>query len=155
MKLLVHVFIYFGILSVAIYASLFIKPRIWLHRMPPAVRTKVQDKTQKEQKWFIILGIPMGIVFFYYPAVVTIFLYNRFDHIVLSLFVFTAGFALWDTLILDLLIFCKVTPKRIIIPGTSIHDYKDKKYHLKSGYKGLIIAKLYSLIVGTIISVIF
>lgn len=153
MNLFIHAFIYFGILTVFIYVGLLIKPRIWLHRMPPTVRSKVPEKTAREKMWFAILGIPLGCVFFFYPAVVTSLLYTRLDHIFLSLFVFTAGFAIWDTLILDLLIFCKITPKSMIISGTTAQDYKDKMYHVKSGFKGLIMALVYTVLVGLIIYV--
>ena len=151
MILFIHIFIYVVTLTFFIYAGLLIKPRIWLHRMPPGVRAKVHAKTHSEKWWFAISGIPLGLVFFFYPAVVTAFLYDQPVHIVLSLFAFTAGFALWDTLILDLFIFCNITPKKMIIEGTTVQDYKDKTYHVKSGVKGFVMALMYSLIVGFII----
>ncbi len=49
-----------------------------------------------------------------------------------------AGFAAWGILILDLLIFCKLTPGFVIIHGTEREDYSNMKYHLVSGAKGLL-----------------
>ncbi|NHB67713.1 hypothetical protein [Perlabentimonas gracilis] len=151
MSLIFHILIYLITLSVFIYVSLLLKPRIWLHRMPPAVRAKVNGKTPEERRWFVILGVPLGLVFFFYPIAITALMYNQLHHILLSLFAFTAGFAIWDTLILDLLIFCGITPKPMIIEGTTKHDYKDKMYHLKSGAKGLVMAIVYSVVMGLLV----
>jgi hypothetical protein len=57
---------------------------------------------------------------------------------------FLAGFAVWDTLVLDLLIFCKITPRFIIIDGTNREDYANLKYHLRSGAKGLVLSLAFS-----------
>ena len=68
------------------------------------------------------------------------------------LIAFFAGFALWDTLVLDLLIFCKMTPRFIIIEGTSREDYSNMKYHLVSGAKGLVMSLVFSGIVALLLS---
>jgi hypothetical protein len=65
---------------------------------------------------------------------------------------FFLGFALWDTLVLDLLIFCKVTPRFIIIEGTSREDYSNMKYHLVSGTKGLAMSLVFSGIAALLLS---
>lgn len=67
MSLIFHILIYLLTLSIFIYASLLLNPRIWLHRMPPAVRAKVNGKTLEEKRWFVIMGVPMGFVFFFIP----------------------------------------------------------------------------------------
>lgn len=148
MSLFFHTLFYLITVFTFIYASLLLKPRIWVHRMPHVVRAKVNGKTHEEIRWFVILGIPMGLVFFFYPNVITALLYNQLHHIMLSQFAFTAGLALWDSLILDLFIFCGITPTPMIIHKTTNNDYKDKAYHIKSGIKGLVVATVYSLFVG-------
>lgn len=154
MSLIFHILIYVITLTIFIYASLLLKPRIWLHRIPPVVRTKVNGETLEEKRWFAVLGVLMGLVFFFYPIAITALMYSQLHHILLSLFTFTAGFAIWDTIILNLFIFCGVTPKPMIIEGTSKHDYKDKVYHLKSGIKGLLMPVVYSVVVGLIFQII-
>lgn len=42
----------------------------------------------------------------------------------------------------------------MIIEGKTKHDYKDKMYHLKSGFKGLVMAVVYSVVVGIILQFI-
>lgn len=70
----------------------------------------------------------------------------------LILCAFFAGFALWDTLVLDLLIFCKLTPRFIVIPGTVREDYSNMKYHLVSGTKGVLISVVFSGVLAAILA---
>jgi len=52
-----------------------------------------------------------------------------------------------------LLIFCIITPKFIIIPGTSREDYANMKYHLVSGAKGLVISVVASALFAAVMSI--
>jgi hypothetical protein len=67
------------------------------------------------------------------------------------LFLFFLSFDICDTFILDLLIFCGITPRFIVIEGTERKDYKNVSYHLKSGAKGLIILTIAALVLGAVI----
>ncbi|MGC9313500.1 MAG: hypothetical protein ACP5IA_12495, partial [Sediminispirochaetaceae bacterium] len=67
------------------------------------------------------------------------------------LFLFFLSFDICDTFILDLLIFCGITPRFIVIEGTERSDYKNVSYHLKSGAKGLIILTVAALVLGAVI----
>ena len=70
----------------------------------------------------------------------------------LMLLAFFAGFALWDTLVSDLLIFCKMTPRFILIEGTSREDYSNMKYYLVSGAKGSVMSIVFSGIWALLLS---
>jgi hypothetical protein len=152
LELLTHLLIYFTLLSVLLYSSVAYNPRMWLHRMPPAVTAKVPPKTAAEKTLlFKTVAIPFLLLLTVYP-----FLYAfQQDAVWLNYFLifsaFFAGFDVWDTLILDLLIFCVITPKFIIIPGTERQDYADMKPHLISGAKGLLISLITSGILATIL----
>jgi len=158
MQLWAHILLYNLILSVYLYASLAIDPRMWLHRMPPEVRAKVPPKTEAERKRLIPLGVPFLILMIGYPvwytaarAVSSANLTGGpagYFHITGLLFLFFLSFDLWDTLVLDLLIFCGITPQFIIIEGSNRGDYKNVRYHLKSGAKGLIFLTAGALILG-------
>lgn len=67
------------------------------------------------------------------------------------LFLFFLSFDICDTFILDLLIFCGITPRFIVIEGTERGDYKNVSYHLKSGAKGLIILTIAALVLGAVV----
>jgi hypothetical protein len=152
--LFIHLAIYFCIVSVLIFAVLLTKPRLWLHRMPPEVVTKVAPKTPAEKKAFLVFGIPLLLIMFGYPIGYAYITQDSLKEMIQTIFVFSAGFALWDTLVLDLIVFCTITPKAILIEGTTASDYKNKTYHLIAGAKGLIIAVISSIVLGYLLYLI-
>ena len=144
MNLLTHVLIYNLAASILIYGSLAYNPRLWLHRMPPEVRSKVKEKTSQERKVFLRIALPFLLLLFGYPIVYGLQAKADFLTSFLTLTAFFAGFALWDTLVLDLLLFCQFTPRFVIIHGTRREDYSNRKYHLVSGAKGLVMSVIFS-----------
>jgi hypothetical protein len=150
MNLIVHLLIYNLTASIYLYATLAYNPRMWLHRMPPEVLAKVTGKTPEEKRIFIYFALPFLLWLFGYPIVYVLGQQSTFLADFLTLCAFFAGFALWDTLILDLLIFCKFTPRFVIIPGTVREDYSNMKYHLVSGAKGFLMSVAFSLVLSAI-----
>jgi hypothetical protein len=152
MHFLTHLLIYNLAASVLIYGSLAYNPRLWLHRMPPEVRSKVPEKTDQERKIFLTIALPFLLLLFGYPIVYAFQEQKDLLSNFLVLSAFFAGFALWDTLVLDLLIFCTFTPRAIVIKGTSREDYSNTKYHLISGVKGLVMSILFSGFLAMIVT---
>jgi hypothetical protein len=144
MNILTHLLIYNFVISIFLYGSLAYKPRMWLHRMPPEVTAKVPGKTSQERKSFITFAIPLLLWMFGYPIFYVLQQDASLSTNFLILLAFFGGFVLWDTLVLDLLIFCKMTPRFIIIEGTNREDYSNMKYHLVSGAKGLAMSVVFS-----------
>ena len=153
MNIFTHLFIYNFVISIFLYGSLAYKPRMWLHRMPPEVTTKVSEKTPQERKLFILFALPFLLWLFGYPILYVLQQDASLSTNLLMLLAFFAGFALWDTLVLDLLIFCKMTPRFIIIEGTSREDYSNMKYHLVSGAKGLVMSLVFSGVMALILTI--
>lgn len=184
MSLFSHILIYNLVLSVYLYATLALDPRMWLHRMPPEVVAKVPPKTASERRRLIPLGIPFLAVMAGYPvwyaasyaassagagigtagqaaaaaganigagAATSAAAGASYWEISGLLFLFFLSFDICDTFILDLLIFCGITPHFIVIEGTERSDYKNVSYHLKSGAKGLIILTVAALVLGAVI----
>jgi hypothetical protein len=154
MNLLIHLLIYNLAASVWLYGSLAYNPRMWLHRMPPEVRSKVPDKTPAERKLFIGVALPFLLLLFVYPIAYAIQQDTTLGATTWTLLAFFASFALWDTLVLDLLIFCKLTPRFVIIDGTTRADYSNMKYHLISGAKGLIMSVVFSGLAVSMITLV-
>lgn len=149
--MLIHFIIYNLFLSILLYASLAVDPRMWLHRMPPAVVAKVPPKTAREKQKFLFWGILTAAIMFLYPPVVVYLQHYNWPQtlwMVLSLYV---SFNLVDTLILDLLIFVYLTPPFIIIPGTQLSDYKDARYHVRAGLMGMVISLVGGLVMGGLV----
>ena len=152
MNLLFHLLIYYLLLSVLLYGSLAYNPRMWLHRMPPEVTAKIPPKTPSEKRLLIkTVAIPFLLLLVAYPTIHVLQQEANWLHYFLILCSFLAGFDIWDTLVLDLLIFCKLTPRFIIIAGTERQDYANMSYHLTSGVKGVLIALVASGVLATIL----
>ena len=152
MNLLIHLAIYYLVISILLYASLAYNPRMWMHRMPPEVVQKVPPRTPAEKRLLYIFAIPFLLILFIYPVIYV--LYQQPAGFLDQFLIFCAffvGFALWDTLVLDLLIFCKITPKFVIMPGTTRQDYANMKYHLVSGSKGVMMSITFSLLLAILI----
>jgi hypothetical protein len=98
----------------------------------------------EEKRVFIYFALPFLFWLFGYPSVYVLQQEVNFLPTFLMLCAFFAGFAVWDTLILDLLIFCIFTPSFIIIPGTAREGYSNMKYHLVSGTKGILMSVVFS-----------
>jgi hypothetical protein len=151
-QLAFQLLIYYLVLSILLYGSLAINPRMWLHRMPPAVVAKVPPKTAYEKKILLTTtAIPFLLLLLAYPVIYVLRKEGNWLSYFGILCAFFLGFDLWDTLILDLLIFCKLTPRFIIIAGTNRADYADMRYHLVSGFKGLVLSIAFSGVLATIL----
>ena len=152
MNLLTHLTIYNLMASLLIYGSIAYQPRLWLHRMPPEVRKKVPPKTPEENKLFLFVALPFVLLLFAYPIVYVIQEGTNPASSFWVLLAFFAGFAVWDTLVLDILIFCRLTPRFIIINGTERGDYSNMKYHLVSGAKGLAMSVVFSALLALVLT---
>lgn len=152
MNLLTHLTIYNLMASLLIYGSLAYQPRLWLHRMPPEVRSKVPPKTPDENKLFLWVALPFLLLLFAYPIGYVIQEGTNLATSFWMLLAFFAGFAVWDTLVLDILIFCKLTPRFIIVKGTERVDYSNMKYHLVSGAKGLLMSAVFSALLALVLT---
>lgn len=69
----------------------------------------------------------------------------------LSFWLYASGIAfafnLWDWLFLDWLIFCTITPKMFVIPGSEGHPaYKNYFFH----FRGFLIGTLFSAVMGLV-----
>jgi hypothetical protein len=112
------------------------------------VCSKVPEKTPQERKLFVKIALPFLLLLLGYPIVYILLENTDLASSFLTLCAFFAGFALWDTLVLDLLIFCKLTPRFVVISGTNREDYSNMKYHLVSGAKGLVLSVVFSVVLA-------
>jgi hypothetical protein len=84
-----------------------------------------------------------------------VFTFRLEENSFFSLFLYAFGvvwaFNLWDWLVLDWLIFCTITPKQFVIPGSEGHPaYKDYAFH----FRGFLIGTVFSFAVGLTVAVI-
>lgn len=144
--------IYVAVATVLLLGLVLYNPRLMLQDYPPAIRAIVPPKTDAEKRQSILLGMPFLLALLILPFV---FVFRLEETSFLGLFLHAFGvvwvFNLWDWLVLDWLLFCTITPKQMIIPGSEGHPaYKDYAFH----FRGFLIGTVFSLMMGLIVAVV-
>jgi hypothetical protein len=152
-KVLTDGFILSALSTLLILVSIRISPRLWLQDYPKDIQALVPPKTAQEQRQGLIFGIPFLLLLIGFPLFSTYSVAQQvmgeISFFVLFLHAFGVAFVfnLVDLLIIDLLVFCMITPRFIIIPGSEgAAGYKDYMFH----FRGFLIGTVFSGIVGLI-----
>jgi hypothetical protein len=148
-----HSGLYVALATIFLLFLVIYNPRLMLQDYPPAIKEIVPAKTDKEKRLSTWLGLPFLLVLFVFPIYATFVFQARTggeaNFLSLWLYAFGIAFAfnLWDWLILDWLVFCTITPKRFVIPGSEGHPaYKDYFFH----FRGFLIGTVFSAVMGLI-----
>jgi hypothetical protein len=147
--------------SLVLIAVLRFNPRLFLQDYPDAIREAVPPKTERERRQSLLVSIPFLALFLVIPVASTLAL-KRSSPLVpsflqLSLHAFGVVFIfnLVDLLLLDWVMFCLITPKFIIVPGTEeMKEYKDYAYHFRAFMKGTILSFAAGLAIGGVVSLL-
>lgn len=146
------------IASLLILVSLRINPRMWLQDYPQDIQNRVPPKTEREKRQSLIVGIPFLVVLAVVPFISTLILKSHsggdtsFLHLFLNAFGVAFFFNLVDLLLLDWLMFCTITPKFLVIPGTEgMKAYKDYCYHFKASLVGTALSVVAGLVIAGIV----
>jgi hypothetical protein len=148
---LLHAGIFIGLATFFLLVLVIYNPRLMMQDYPPAIKSAVPPKTEHEKRLSIWLGLPFMLVLFIYPFYATFAFQAQADG--------GAGFSrrsctpsgspvafnLWDWLVLDWLVFCTLTPRNFVLPGTEGHPaYKDYVFH------SFLIGTVYSILMALI-----
>jgi hypothetical protein len=158
-QFLLHAGFLCGLVTIFLLAMVFYNPRLMLQDYPSAIQALVPPKTGKEKRLTILLGLPLIFLLSVYPVYAT-FAFQAgaggragFLHLFLYAFGFSLVFNLWDWLVLDWLIFCTLTPRRFVLPGTEGNPaYKDYAFHFRGFLKGIGFSLLMGLIAAGIVA---
>ena len=148
-----HSGLYIALATIPLLFLVIANPRLMLQDYPPAIKEIVPPKTEAEKRQSTWLGLPFILVLFVFPIYST-FVYQAragggAGFLLLWLHAFGIAFAfnLWDWLVLDWLVFCTITPKRFVIPGSEGHPaYKDYFFH----FRGFLIGTVFCVVMGLI-----
>ena len=140
--------------STFIVITMRLKPRIWLQDYPQDVQAQVPPKTEQEKRLSLVLGIPFLLLLIAVPLISTLMLEARYPQTA-TFFALAANafgvafvFNVVDWLILDWLMFCTVTPRFVVIPGSEgAAGYKNYGYH----FRGFLIGTVFSAASGLVI----
>lgn len=147
-QLLIDSAIYVALATLPLVGLVLYNPRLMLQDYPPAIKAIVPPKTDAEKRQSTLLGMPFLLALLVLPFV---FVFRLNETSFLALFVHAFGivwaFNIWDWLVLDWLVFCSLTPKRFVIPGSEGHPaYKDYAFH----FRGFLIGTVFSLVMALI-----
>jgi len=144
-----------GVAFLIMLASMMVTPRIWMQDYPKPIQDKVSPKTEDEKRLSLAFGIPFILVLVGGPFVLTALQATRHPGAAtfVDLFLYAGGLALvfnlLDWLVIDWLVFCTLTPRIIVIPGTEGNPaYKDYFYH----FRGFLIGTVFSAVVGLVVA---
>ncbi|MFX1536274.1 MAG: hypothetical protein ACFFDI_18820 [Promethearchaeota archaeon] len=133
-------------------------PRIWGYQdYPDRIKKKIPSQTREERVTGGLVGMPWFIFIFGYPLVSTAFFEAdlggeiSFEVAFLNMFSMVLLFFLVDLVVLDWFIISKITPRFVIIDGTTPEDYKDFSHHYKRHLIALIPLTLLCLLFSAII----
>jgi len=147
------------ITSLWLIISLLVNPRIFLHDYPAKIQEKVSPKTNAEKRLTYIFGVPFMLMLLLGSFLSTLSLKNSGNIQFLALWLNAAGvllvFNIVDWLILDWLIFCTITPRFVVIPGSEgMPDYKDYGFHFRGFLHGIAYSVLGGLLITVMVSIL-
>lgn len=147
-----HSGLYVALATIFLLTLVLHNPRLMLQDYPPAIQEVVPPKKEGEKRLSTWLGLPFILILFIFPVYATfVFQAQTGGAGFLSLWLYAFGIAfafnLWDWLVLDWLVFCTITPKRFVIPGSEGHPaYKDYFFH----FRGFLIGTVLSAVMGIV-----
>lgn len=148
---MIHAAIYVGLATVLLVGLVVYNPRLMLQDYPPAIQAVVPPKSATEKRLSIWLGLPFLLVLLVYPIYATFDYRSSAQAGFLQLWLYAFGivfaFNVWDWLVLDWLVFCSITPRFLVVPGSEGHPaYKDYFFH----FRGFLIGSIFSAALGLI-----
>jgi hypothetical protein len=158
-----NILLHGGILGVLFSACMILlvrhNPRFALNDLPTDVQDKVPPQTKREKIEAGLLGGPVFILYFVAIVFSTLALKRQHsgDISFLLLFIHAYGvlfISTWlELLLADWVVYCTITPKFIIIPGTEAADgYKDYGHQFRAHLRGTVYAVPVALIITAVAS---
>jgi hypothetical protein len=144
-------------LSAVLFAMALRNPRLMLQDYPKDMQAAVPPKTAAERRETVGWGVLFLVLLFGTPlaAAVTARLQQpglSFGGGFLNVFLVLLVFNLVDWLLLDWLVFCTLTPRFVILPGTEgMAGYKDYAIHFRGFLIGLGLSLVASALSGLVV----
>ena len=155
-------FVFSLLFSALLLVMIKINPEMMLNDYPPEIKARygpVSEKTKKQRKPFVILflliviGVPLLSIMRLDQMIAGV---PSFLEIFVNIFTLFLVFNIVDLLILDWLIFCAITPRFIVLPGTEgTAAYKDYGFHFRGFLIGCIICLVSGLLFSGIATLVY
>ena len=159
--------IFFGLVFSILFSSLLlvmvkINPEMMLNDYPPDIKAQygpASEKTKQQRKPYvllfllILLGVPILSILRLDQMIAGV---PSFLEVFVNIFTLFLVFNIVDLLILDWLIFCAITPRFIVLPGTEgMAGYKDYGFHFRGFLIGITVCLVSGLVFAGIATLVY
>jgi len=161
--LLLHALAWGLVLSVYMTAAIFALARIdvgmWVNDYPPDIRERYGPIRPESKRRGLVLGIPAMVIGLAIAVIGTLRAGGGevlgFGELFLHMFVVMTVFNLVDLVVLDWLIFVRLRPRFLVLPGTEdCVGYDDDAFHFVAFLKGTALITVLSAIVAGVLIVL-
>jgi hypothetical protein len=157
-RILLHGAILSGIGSLLLMSAVYFNPRFARKDLPRDIQDATSPLTRKEKLQALAFGIPFLALGLAVPFVSALTLPSTSNgdvsFLTLSIHIFGVilVFNLVDLFVLDWLIYCTITPRFVVIPGTEgFAGYKDFGHQFRAHIRGTILQAALSLALAGIV----
>jgi len=156
---LLHGFIICLPFSVFVIITFWLRPRLWLHSLPPDIIEKAEPKTEIENSITRSLLLPLYILILPGLSVASVFYLHEttsinysFIDILIHIYSIWIVVHLWDFLILDCGATLLIDPQRPPISGTEgAKGWRDYKFHFRAFIRATIMSALFVVPIALIL----
>jgi hypothetical protein len=160
-RILAHGALLSVLASLVVMGAVTFNPRFALKDLPRDIRESVPPLTRRETLQALFFFIPFMALLVGIPILSALGLepQGAVDVSFGALFVHILGvllvFFVVDLVVLDWLIYCTITPKRLVVPGTEgMAGYKDYLHHLRAHARGMVWLAIAALVLAVIVRII-
>lgn len=150
------------ILGIVMLLSFLIAPDMWVGDYPPDIKEKYGEMGPRARRFrpfvaLLFFGSILVIVMLSLRSLYTMAQGNvSFLDYFLSAFITLMVFNLFDLLIADWLVFVRIQPKGIVLPGTEgMAGYKDYAFHFRGFLVGIFFSAVGALVCALIALALF
>ena len=141
------------LLSAFILLTVLINPRLMLRSYPKDVQAAVPPPTGREKRLTLLLAVPFWLVLLGFPTAAALAAKASNQGFLL---IFLSAFGvMFLSNVVDWLIFCTLTPKFAVLPGTEGRaGYKNYAMHFRGFVIGTALSVIVSLLIAGIIRLV-
>ncbi|KPK78857.1 MAG: hypothetical protein AMS25_14210 [Gemmatimonas sp. SM23_52] len=160
-KILLHGAILAGLGSLLLMSAVAYNPRLARRGLPGEIKEKVPPLTTGERRRALFFAIPFFVLIIGGPFLSGLSLAIQaqgalsFPEIAVHVFGVGLVFNLVDLVLLDWLIYCTITPRFVVVPGTEgMAGYKDYLFHLRAHVRGTGLQVILTLVLVGLITLV-
>jgi hypothetical protein len=160
-KILLHGAILSAIVSLVLMSAVYYNPCFARRGLPGDIKEKVAPLTSQEKRRALFFAIPFFVLVIGGPFLSGLSLeieaHGAISFLEIALHVFGVMFVvnLVDLVLLDWLIYCTITPRFVVIPGTEgMAGYKDYLFHIRAHVRGTVLQVILALVLAGLITLV-